>query len=84
VVDRLVPGDYGLVLAGHIHGGQINLPTPWGTIRFGEFWPPPRYPDGTFSFGRSTLVVSRGTGTAFVPFRFLARPEAAELVLRPG
>ena len=29
------------------------------------------------------LVVSRGLGTTFVPFRFFARPEAALLVLRP-
>jgi predicted MPP superfamily phosphohydrolase len=28
--------------------------------------------------------VSAGLGTTFVPFRFFARPEATELVLRPA
>jgi predicted MPP superfamily phosphohydrolase len=30
------------------------------------------------------LHVSRGLGTSFVPFRFLARPDATRLVLRSG
>lgn len=71
---------YHLVLAGHIHAGQICVPYPGGKIRFGEFHP--AYPEGLFRFDGTTLVVSRGVGTAFVPFRFFARPEAAELVLR--
>jgi predicted MPP superfamily phosphohydrolase len=29
------------------------------------------------------LHLSAGLGTTFVPFRFLARPEATELVLTP-
>jgi predicted MPP superfamily phosphohydrolase len=28
------------------------------------------------------MHISPGTGTTFVPFRFLARPEVTELVLR--
>jgi predicted MPP superfamily phosphohydrolase len=81
VVDRLPSGAFHLVLAGHVHGGQICLPYPGGKIRFGGFRPP--YPQGVFELAGTTLVVSRGTGTAFVPFRFFARPEVAELVLRP-
>ena len=30
------------------------------------------------------MHVSPGTGTTFVPFRFFARPEVTELVLRRG
>ena len=30
------------------------------------------------------MHVSPGLGTTFVPFRFFARPEATELVLRPA
>jgi predicted MPP superfamily phosphohydrolase len=84
VVDRGAGGVYQLVLAGHIHAGQICLPYPGGKVRFGEFHP--AYPEGVYRFPETTLVVSRGIGTAFVPFRFFARPEAAELVLRraPG
>lgn len=82
VVDRLPAGAFQLVLAGHVHGGQICLPYPGGKVRFGGFHPP--YPEGVYRLGGTTLVVSRGTGTAFVPLRFCARPEAAELVLRPA
>jgi predicted MPP superfamily phosphohydrolase len=71
---------YQLVLAGHIHAGQICLPYPGGKVRFANLRPP--YPEGVFRLPETTLVVSRGIGTAFVPLRFFARPEAAELVLR--
>jgi predicted MPP superfamily phosphohydrolase len=30
------------------------------------------------------MHVSAGLGTTFVPFRFAARPEATELILRQG
>ena len=81
VVDRIPPGAFQLVLAGHLHGGQICLPAPGGKIRFAHVAPP--YPEGVFELGETTLVVSRGLGTTFVPFRFFARPEATLLVLRP-
>mgnify|MGYP006952645671 CR=1 FL=1 len=38
--------------------------------------------EGLYRAGGTTLHVSRGLGTTFVPFRFFARPEATELVLR--
>jgi predicted MPP superfamily phosphohydrolase len=81
-VDRLPRGRFALVLSGHTHGGQICLPHPGGKVRFGGLCPP--YPEGIFEFGATTLVVSRGIGTTFVPFRFCARPEASLLVLEPA
>jgi predicted MPP superfamily phosphohydrolase len=80
--DDLPVGAFHLVLSGHVHGGQICVPYPGGKIRFGGFDLRPRYPQGTFVRDGATLVVSRGTGTTFVPFRFFARPEASLLVLR--
>ncbi|MGH3023133.1 MAG: metallophosphoesterase [Gaiellaceae bacterium] len=79
----LRPGDFNLVLAGHLHGGQICLPTPRGKIRLehlrAPFW------EGLFELPAGMLHVSRGLGTSFVPFRLLARPEATLLILRrPG
>jgi predicted MPP superfamily phosphohydrolase len=70
------------VLAGHLHGGQICLPLPGGKLRFSSLGPP--YPEGVFQLDGTTLVVSRGLGTTFVPFRFCSRPQAAVLVLRAG
>jgi hypothetical protein len=81
-VDRVRPGTFDLVLAGHMHGGQICVPLPGAKVRLAH--PHARYPEGTFRLGdgATTLVVSRGLGTTFVPFRFFARPEATELILR--
>jgi predicted MPP superfamily phosphohydrolase len=82
VVNRAAHDSFELVLAGHVHGGQICLPTPRGRLRLAH--PGAPYPEGVFSVheGETTLVVSRGLGTTFVPFRLLARPELTELVLR--
>lgn len=82
VVDDLPPGACSLVLAGHLHGGQICLPRPGGRVRLSHTrW---RYLDGIHRVGDTTLVVSRGTGTTLVPFRLLARPEASLLRLTAG
>ena len=79
-VDRLEPGAFDLVLSGHTHGGQICVPYPGGKVRLAG--PQEPYPVGLYRLPQGTLVVSRGTGTTFVPFRFWSRPEAAVLVLR--
>jgi len=80
VVDRLPPGTFDLVLAGHLHDGQIALPTLAGKLRFAH--PQFPYPRGLYRRPAATMHVSPGLGTTFVPFRFFARPEATELVLR--
>ncbi|MDX6547996.1 MAG: uncharacterized protein QOG33_1546 [Gaiellales bacterium] len=82
VVDDLPAGSCSLVLAGHLHGGQICLPTPRGRMRLSHTeW---RYLEGVHQVGDITLVVSRGTGTTLVPFRLLARPEVVLLRLSPA
>jgi predicted MPP superfamily phosphohydrolase len=65
-----------LVLSGHTHGGQIVIP-PIGPInRF-------RFPitEGTLSTGGTTLFVSRGIGTIYLPLRINCPPEVAILTL---
>jgi uncharacterized protein len=74
------PG-YALVLAGHMHAGQIVLPYPGGKLRLAHLGA--RLAEGVYRRDGVTLHVSPGLGTTFVPFRFFARPEATELVLRP-
>jgi uncharacterized protein len=82
VVDDLPPGCCSMVLAGHLHGGQICLPTPRGRMTLSHTeW---RYLEGVHRVGDTTLVVSRGTGTTLVPFRLLARPEVVMLRLSAG
>lgn len=77
---RLVDEGYPLVLAGHMHAGQIVLPYPGGKVRLAH----PRAPlaEGIYTHEGVTLHVSPGLGTTFVPFRYFARPEVTELVLR--
>lgn len=80
VVDALQPGRFELVLAGHMHDGQIALPYPGGKVRFAHLHA--RFQRGVYRTPAGVLHVSPGLGTTFVPFRFAARPEATELVLR--
>jgi predicted MPP superfamily phosphohydrolase len=79
-VRRLEPGAFELVLAGHMHDGQISLPFPGGKIRLAH--PTARYVHGVYRHPAAVLHVSAGLGTTFVPFRFASRPEATELILR--
>ena len=84
VLDRLEPDRFELVLAGHMHDGQITLPYPGGKLRLAH--PTAPYASGVYRSPAAVMHVSPGLGTTFVPFRFGARPEATELVLRsrPG
>jgi predicted MPP superfamily phosphohydrolase len=82
VLDGLEPGRFDLVLAGHMHDGQITLPYPGGKVLLAH--PSARYTRGVYRNAAATMHVSAGLGTTFVPFRFAARPEATELVLRTG
>jgi predicted MPP superfamily phosphohydrolase len=80
VLRRLPRGAFHLVLAGHLHGGQICVPFPGGRLMLTH--PRSRMRQGLYRDGDTVLHLSPGLGTTFVPFRFLARPEATELVLR--
>ena len=80
VARRLPDGSFDLVLAGHLHAGQITLPRPGGRVLLAH--PGAREHAGLYRYGDRVLHVSPGLGTSFVPFRFFARPEVTELVLR--
>lgn len=77
--DELPAGSRDLVLAGHLHGGQICVPWPSGRIRLSQL--NHAYTDGVFTRGDAIMHVSRGVGTTFVPLRYLARPEITILRL---
>jgi len=81
LVDELPPGAFDLVVAGHMHDGQICLPYPGGKLRLAHLGA--RYVRGIYRRPGGVLHVSAGLGTTFVPFRFAARPEATELLLQP-
>ena len=67
-----------LVLSGHTHGGQIVLPGI-GAIAAREF----PVVAGTGRRDGTTIFVSRGVGTVYVPVRLNCPPEVALLTLQP-
>ena len=79
-LETVPEGRWDLILAGHLHAGQIVLPYGFGKVLLAH--PRARYPEGIFERAGTVMHVSPGLGTTFVPFRFFARPEATELVLR--
>ena len=82
-ITRTLPGaSFDLILAGHLHAGQICLPWPGRRITLAH--PRARLVAGLYETDAGHLHVSPGTGTTLVPFRVLARPEVTELVLRPA
>jgi hypothetical protein len=81
-LDTVPDGRWHLILAGHLHAGQIVLPYGFGKLLLAHV--SARYPNGVYRRGSTTMHVSPGLGTTFVPFRFFARPEATELTLRSG
>ena len=75
-----IPDVFQLILAGHLHAGQIVVPFPGGRLRLAHLRA--RDIEGLYRYGATALHVSPGLGTTFVPFRFFARPEVTELVVR--
>jgi predicted MPP superfamily phosphohydrolase len=82
IARRIPEGSFHLILAGHYHAGQIVLPFPGAPLNLAH--PRIREVQGLYRYGATVLHVSPGLGTTFVPFRFFARPEVTELVVRSG
>jgi uncharacterized protein len=71
-----IPRRVSLTLAGHTHGGQINVPL----LR--RLWTPGRYADPITEEDGKVLFVHPGIGTSTVPVRLGAPPEVSVLTLR--
>jgi predicted MPP superfamily phosphohydrolase len=70
--------DVPLVLSGHTHGGQMLLPGV-GAIAAREF----PVLSGAARETNTSLFVSRGVGTVYLPVRINCPPDVAVLTLRP-
>lgn len=74
-----VPVRVSLTVAGHTHGGQVNLPLfgrPVVPSRFGQ-----EYAYGHVVEGGRHLYVGGGVGTSIIPVRFRVPPEVVVLSL---
>ena len=62
-----------LVLSGHAHGGQFILPFVGGLVTPGQGLLP-KYYDGLYENGTTSMIVSRGIGNSIFPFRINNKP----------
>lgn len=81
IVNQAEQRGIALVLVGHTHGGQINLPG------FPNYLPHvssgyKKYRAGLFRVGKTWLYVNRGLGVSNITMRFHARPEITQVILR--
>ena len=79
--DTYAAREIDLVLTGHAHGGQFRLPVIGGLYapHQGLF---PKYDDGLYTEGRTSMLVSRGIGNSIFPFRINNHPEVVLIELR--
>ncbi len=69
-----------VVLSGHTHGGQVRIPGIG--VATTATWDPMERAAGLIRRGGTTMHVSPGLGTTFLPIRFFVRPEATVLEIR--
>jgi len=69
-----------LTLAGHTHGGQVNVEILHHNLNVARFYTP--YVRGLYRSGRSAIYVTRGIGTIGMPARLGAPPEITLIRLR--
>jgi uncharacterized protein len=75
-----VPDRFALTLAGHTHGGQVNLPIigpPVSLLKRRS----DKYVYGEYALGERQMIVSGGLGTSLAPVRILRPPEVVMVKL---
>jgi predicted MPP superfamily phosphohydrolase len=75
-----VPDRVSLTIAGHTHGGQVNLPVIGRPVVPSEFGQ--RYAYGLIEENGKKLFVTSGLGTSIIPVRFRVTPEIVILQLQ--
>lgn len=78
---------FNLVLAGHMHGGQIRLPKIGGMVSpktsiLSDKMLRPKYFAGAYTYSDMTMLVSRGLGNPMLLPRIFNRPELLSITLR--
>jgi predicted MPP superfamily phosphohydrolase len=73
--------DNALILSGHMHGGQIDIPlfTRWWITSGGKG---NLMVDGFYENGKNTVFVSTGIGMSAIPMRFRVPPQVEVIYVR--
>ena len=73
-----ISSTYDYALTGHLHGGQLKLPSNlvFKIIRKDEL-PMIGVVEGAFAYHGTSVFISRGLGCGTLPIRLLSRPEAS-------
>ena len=88
VVDELLDYNVHLMIAGHSHGGQINIGQVNSARHRDIFFPPysRNHVKGKYTFendSNTILYVNIGIGTSILPLRFLAPPTVSFITIAP-
>lgn len=75
--------DIDLVLAGHVHGGQVVLPAPGERAQICIADLISDYISGWYTERQCKMYVNRGIGLTFIPWRVNCSPEITALRLQP-
>lgn len=89
LMDKLKVLGFPLILAGHMHGGQMRIPAVGGVFSpKSSFWGRsermifPKYFGGRYSYEDTVMIVSRGLGNPMVIPRIYNRPELVSVTLK--
>lgn len=88
LLDYFKDKGFDLVLAGHMHGGQLRLPIMGGVlspktgIASGGKLLFPKYFGGVYQEGHTQMIVSRGLGNPMIIPRLFNRPELVVITLK--
>lgn len=86
--DYLNHHGFDLILAGHMHGGQIRLSKRKGLVSPRSSWVGksavffPKYVGGHYKSSRTEMIVSRGLGNPMIIPRLFNRPEITVITLK--
>ncbi len=87
-MDLLKNRGFDLVLAGHLHGGQIRLPNGRGVCSPKSSWGSgspmlfPKYFGGHYKYLSMDMIVNRGIGNPMIVPRLFNRPEVTVIILK--
>lgn len=78
IIDKINTEGINLVLSGHTHGGQINLPL-WGPLYLNPVWGAKRRMVAGLYQYETNVFINKGIGTTLLPLRLFCRPEVSIL-----